>query len=98
MCDPSYFLDLEVEENEEEIELHDITEISPVGDWIIDVNDNNFKIIYNGGKYTCIHYNNQEKIITLYVGDIVVKTLKVEIKIVDTSIPLGDIPPPYSRI
>ena len=90
--DPYYFLDIELEENEDDIGIHEYCDISPDGNWIINP-DNDYKILYKDKEYTCIIYNNEHKIISFYENNTITKTLKL------TLIDIGevDVPPPYEQ-
>ena len=68
--DPWYFLDLEsniINENDEEIELNDISVIYPDGSWILEIEDNHIGYIkFKDFRYSKIEYNNDTKIINCY--------------------------------
>ena len=82
--DPWYFLDLEsniIDENDEEIELNEISVIYPDGSWILEIEDEYEGYIkFKDIRYSKIEYNNDTKIINCYYNSelIVYYNLKVE--------------------
>ena len=62
--DPWYFLPITLEENDEDLQIHEFGEYSWGGDWIIQCDD--YKIIYDNNKYDLVKYNNTTKQITFY--------------------------------
>ena len=88
--DPYYFLNLDIEYSpetleEDKCELYEYIEILPNGFWIIgDLNNEEYKIIYNDDKYDKIIFEYKTKIIYLYKKEKLDKKLKMifeEIKI-----------------
>jgi len=65
--DPYYFMDIEIEENEEDLELHEFTNYGPDGCWNICCED--YKIIYDNNSYTEITFDNSSKLISFYEDD-----------------------------
>jgi hypothetical protein len=59
--DPFYFLDISIVDNEEEIELQDIYDMSPDGSWTLGQGDP--LLIYNNEKYNFIEFDNETKIL-----------------------------------
>jgi hypothetical protein len=85
--DPTYFLDISLEDNEDDLDINEFTDYSPGGDWIIQCDD--YNIIYDNNKYDLVRYNNNTKIITFYnsetsSGEELLK-LKVNVKNEDKS-------------
>lgn len=84
--DPYYFLDLEIEyqenSHEYDCELSEFTSMYPNGDWVVGCNDKDFdeyKILYGGEEYTYIHYSHNEGIIYLNSNGNTVKKLKINL-------------------
>lgn len=82
--DPWYFLDLEsniIDENNEEIELNEISDIYPDGSWTLSVTDEYQGYIkFKDYRYSKIEYNNNTKNINCYYNSelIVYYNLKIE--------------------
>lgn len=70
--DPTYFLNLEIvgkDENDVPLEIHEVTDTYPSGDWQIDLTEYNSHITYNNENYIKIFYNNDEKKIYMYLNE-----------------------------
>jgi|TARA_B110000305_G_scaffold223915_1_gene268901 hypothetical protein len=71
--DPTYYLkNFEVvgkDENDDTLELHEVTDAYPNGDWQIDLTDYNAHITYNNEEYIKIFYNNDEKKMYMYLNE-----------------------------
>lgn len=81
--DPYYFLNLDIEYQPETLEenkcdLYEYIEIKPNGDWIIgDLNNEEYKIIYNDDKYDKLIFYYNDKTIELFKKDKLVKKFKM---------------------
>jgi hypothetical protein len=62
--DPWYFLDISLEDNEDDLDINEFADYSPGGDWIIQCDD--YKIIYENNIYDVVKYNNTTKQITFW--------------------------------
>ena len=70
--DPTYFLNLEIvgkDENDVPLEINEVTDTYPSGDWQIDLTEYNSHITYNNENYIKIFYNNEEKKIYMYLNE-----------------------------
>ena len=72
--DPTYYLkNFEVVGKDncgDTLELHEVTDAYPNGDWQIDLTGyNNTYITYNNEEYIKIFYNNDEKKIYMYLNE-----------------------------
>lgn len=70
--DPTYFLNLEIvgkDENDVPLEIHEVTDTYPSGDWLIDLTEYNAHITYNNENYIKIFYNNDKKNIYMYLNE-----------------------------
>lgn len=70
--DPTYFLNLEIvgkDENDVPLEIHEVTDTYPSGDWLIDLTEYNARITYNNENYIKIFYNNDKKKIYMYLNE-----------------------------
>ena len=64
--DPWYFLDLETDikdEYDNELELIEIGDMYPNGDWVLNCEEYDGHIIFKGKKYKHIEFNNETKTI-----------------------------------
>ena len=76
--DPYYFIDdLSIANNDDNLELHDVTDINPEG-WSLG-QDGSPLIIHNGDTYNYIQFHNDLKQLQFIKGNIVVKTMKLTI-------------------
>ena len=76
--DPWYFLPITLEENDEDLEIHEFGDYSWGGDWIIQ--SDKYKIIYENNKYDVVKYNNTTKQITFWKDDEAVLNLHIIVK------------------
>lgn len=70
--DPTYFLNFEIvgkDENDDPLEIHEVTDTYPSGDWKINLTEYNAHITYNNENYIKIFYNNDEKKIYMYLNE-----------------------------
>lgn len=70
--DPTYFLNLEIvgkDENDVPLEIHEVTDTYPSGDWLIDLTEYNAHITYNNENYIKILYNNDKNKIYMYLNE-----------------------------
>tara|TARA_B100001142_G_scaffold268737_1_gene274024 strand:- start:119 stop:490 length:372 start_codon:yes stop_codon:yes gene_type:complete len=81
--DPWYFLNISLEENNEDIYIHECTDYSWGGDWIIQ--SDKYKIIYENNKYDVVKYNNTTKQITFWKDDEALLNLQLIVKNEDKS-------------
>jgi len=64
--DPWYFLDLETnikDQDDNELELNEIGDMMPNGDWILNCEEYDGDIIFKGKNYKYIEFNNETKTI-----------------------------------
>ena len=82
--EPFYFLDLDIEyplNKEEECDLSEYMCMYPDGSWSIgDLNNNEYKIIYNKEKYVMVEFDNDNKIIYFYKSEKIIKKFKIKIE------------------
>lgn len=76
--DPWYFLNISIEDNDENIYIDDYADYSWGGDWII--KSDKYKIIYENNKYDVVKYDNTTKQITFWKNDEALLNLKINIK------------------
>ena len=77
--DPWYFLPITLEENDEDLEIHEFGDYSLGGDWIIQ--SDKYKIMYENNKYDVVKYNNTTKQITFWKDDESVLNLQIIVKV-----------------
>jgi hypothetical protein len=82
--DPFYFLKLDIlfpssTLEKDKFELYDIDyDMYPNGDWSLgNINNEEYKIIYNNDKYDMITFNNDTKQLVLYKGNKQIKSFKM---------------------
>ena len=75
--EPYYFMDIELEENQDSIQLHDLLTCYPNGDWSL--SSDKYNVIYEKQKYKNIFFNNKSKIMSL--TDINNKLITFKLKI-----------------
>ena len=76
--DPWYFLDISLEENDENIYIDEYGDHDWGGDWIIRADK--YKIIYENNKYDVVKYNNTTKQITFWRDDEELFKLQIIVK------------------
>ena len=62
-----YFIDIQLEENEEDLELQEFTDYGLDGSWIIHCDD--YKIIHDNKDYNKVMYDNTTKLISFFEND-----------------------------
>jgi hypothetical protein len=66
--DPFYFLDLSIVENEEDLELQDIYDMSPDGSWRLGQEEP--LLLYEDELYQFIDFDNETKILKFINGEV----------------------------
>ena len=74
--DPWYFLDISLQ-NEDELDLHEYSEHSYDGSWIIESKEN--KLVYDNNVYDIIQYNNETKLISFWNNNQEILNFKINI-------------------
>ena len=67
--DPWYFLDLSLVDCSED--LNDYSDVHPFGHWIINTEGTENNLLYEGVKYDRVEYNNDNKLCSFYVGNVI---------------------------
>jgi len=73
--DPWYYLDIDTtkDNDDDRIELSEISDVYPDGSWRLDSRESGGSIIFRGEKYDAVEFNNDTKILKCTEGTNILK-------------------------